>query len=1063
MRALSVTVRPSGALHYCLNKLHRFLPGFVTAAALSAALSFPASAQQPQIINHGQIAVTGYSGSVPVAPPAGADPFDYLTIRTDGPSMRIADVRVLGPQGQLSDAPETFTVTAAQTGQLFGVAIDNAPQPNIYVAATSAYGLAISVLDPNGQAKRVRKGEPGAQWMAGQFGPPAVGGGPGSIWRIDGITGQVALFANIEVASFGAAALGGLAYDPVTQQLFAVDRSSGLIHRFSLDGVQRGTYDHGTEGRGPAGLPPIPSPGVVPVNIGSPAFDTENPSTWGAAQPARRVFALAVRNSRLYYSVAQGPQVWSVGISPSGAVSASPRIEVEVPSLQDGVEIASIAFDSQGQMYLAERAATTGDYFRYTLANGGASRVLRYVPKLPGDPSPGLWRLTPDIYSIGLPPVHANANGGIAIGWGYRPDNVIDFNACRATVWSTGERLLDPGDPATPPDTYPHVDGLQANALGLIQPQNTPPLQSYFIDYDDLNGDTNYRGHMGAVAIMPCPGQPAVAPPPPPPPPPPVTCPPGTYYQNGKCIIFPTCPPGTNYQNGQCVYDTCPPGMYFQNGQCVPPPVSCPPGTFYYQGQCFPIDCPPGLVELPNGQCVCPPGFIYYQGQCVPPQNCPPGMVELPGGICWCPLGTIFGDGFCKPSDCPPDHIIENGFCKPCGPGMEEKDNKCVPDCKNNEELFKGECLPKCPPLTFRQPDGSCKPLDLTLCPPPKEMVNGVCKDPCPPLTFRQPDGTCKPLDLTLCPAPKEMVNGVCKDPCPPLTFRQPDGTCKPLDLTLCPAPKEMVNGVCKDPCPPLTFRQPDGTCKPLDLTLCLAPKEMVNGVCKDPCPIGTFRQADGTCKGMIFCLAPQVLVNGECKDPCPAGHIRLPNGTCKKLDIVVPPVIQPLPPIIDPLPPPPDPLPPVVDPGIVLPPGGIKIPPVIVTPPPGPKPEQPPKVNPGIVLPPGGIKLPPVIVTPPPEPKPEQPPKVNPGIVLPPGGLKLPGVTITPPPADSSPPANPPKVNPGLTIAPGTLKVAPTIKTAPAEQKPKEETPPADQPPATLVVPPMILQMPAR
>jgi hypothetical protein len=354
--------------------------------------------------------------------------------------------------------------------------------------------------------------------MDGQFGPAAVGGGPGSIWRIDGVTGAVTLFANIDVASLGAASLGGLAFDPATQQLLAVDRASGLIHRFSLDGVQRGTYDHGTEGRPPAGLPPIPSPGTVPIDIASPAFDTENPSSWGFAQPARRVDALAVRNSRLYYSVAQGPQVWSVGISASGAVSASPRVEVEVPSLQDGVEIASIAFDSEGQMYLAERGATTGDYSRYALANGGGSRVLRYVPKLPGDPSPGLWRLAPDIYSVGLPPIHANADGGVAIGWGYRPDNVIDFNACRATVWSTGERLLDPGDPAAPPDSFPHVDGLQANALGLVQPQNTPPLQSYFIDYDDLSGDTNYRGHMGAVAIMPCPGQPQVAPPPPPPP-----------------------------------------------------------------------------------------------------------------------------------------------------------------------------------------------------------------------------------------------------------------------------------------------------------------------------------------------------------------------------------------------------------------------------------------------------------------------------------------------------------------------------------------------------------------
>ena len=457
--------------------------------------------------------------------------------------------------------------------------------PNIYVAATSAYGLNIAVPDQTGQQKRVRRGAPGAQWMAGQFGPPGFGGGPGSIWKIDGTTGAVSLFANVQNATLGAASLGGLAFDPRTSQIFAVDRGTGIIHRFGLDGVQRGTYDHGIEGRGPAGLPPIPPPPTVPINIASPAFDTENPTTWGFAAPARRVNAVAVRGNRLFYSLSQ--QVWSVGISASGAVAASPRVEVEVPSLQDGIEIASIAFDPQGRMYLAERGATTGDYFRYNLTNGGASRVLRYVRKLPGDPAPGLWRLTPEQYSIGLAPNYANAQGGVALSFAYNQDNVIDFNNCGPALWSTGERLLDPGDPAAPPDSYPNIEGLQANATSLVQPQNTPPLQSWFVDYDDLNGDANYRGHVGAVATLPCPGAPAVLPPPPPPPlpapppaPPPVTCPPGTYFFNGQCLIIPTCPPNTYYSNGKCYYEDCPPGFYFDNGLCKPIPVPCPPGTF---------------------------------------------------------------------------------------------------------------------------------------------------------------------------------------------------------------------------------------------------------------------------------------------------------------------------------------------------------------------------------------------------------------------------------------------------------------------------------------------------
>ena len=49
------------------------------------------------------------------------------------------------PQAQLFTAPKPFTVTAGQVGQVFAVALDNATPPNIYVAATSAYGLPIVV------------------------------------------------------------------------------------------------------------------------------------------------------------------------------------------------------------------------------------------------------------------------------------------------------------------------------------------------------------------------------------------------------------------------------------------------------------------------------------------------------------------------------------------------------------------------------------------------------------------------------------------------------------------------------------------------------------------------------------------------------------------------------------------------------------------------------------------------------------------------------------------------------------------------------------------------------
>ncbi len=866
-----------------------------------AALGGAAAQQQGGILSPGYAVMTGFPGAIAQQAPNGADPFDYYMLNPQGPAARVIDLTSLGPQGQLSAAPKTFTVPASQVGTVFGIAIDDAAHPNIYLAPTSVFGLEIAVPDASGQPKRVHAGTPGAQFVQGQFG---AGGGPGTIWRIDGAAGTVSQFANI--TSAGVAALGGLAFDPRSRQIFAADRTTGVIYRLSLTGAVNGTYDHGIEGRPGAGLTPIPLTPTPPVNIGSPAFNTENPATWGLAPLARRVFALAVHDGRLYYSIAQGPQVWSAGISANGSIPGKDaRLEVEVPSLADGVEITAIDFDSAGRMYLAERGATTGEYYLYHLAKDGQTRVLRYKPKPPGDTSPGRWTLVPEQYSVGLPPNYDNADGGVALYYGYRQDQsgIVDFGACDQTVWSTGERLLDPGDPNAQPGSFPYVDGLQGNDSSLVQPQNTPPYQSWFIDYDDSAGHPDFRGQMGAIATLPCPVQAA----PTPPPPPPISCPPGTYYDGSQCVIYPTCPAGTTYQNGQCVYPTCPQGFVLSNGQCVPPPVVCPPGTFFYQGQCVPIACPPGMTKLPSGQCVCPPGNVYFNGQCVPPQQCPPGSIMLPGGVCWCPLGMIFGNGVCQ---VPPV----------CGP---------------NQDLWNGKCVPKCPPgQVHKPPNGACGPAIIVppvFCPPNKEIWNGKCVDKCAPNEFHKPpNGECTPFVVqppVFCPPWKEIWNGQCVDKCPVGQFHKPpNGDCTPFVFQppvgpiqppiFCPPPKEIWNGKCVDKCPAgQDHKPPNGACGPQIVLppiqppiFCPPPKEIWNGKCVDKCPAGQdHKPPNGACgpqivlppiQPPIFCPPPKEIWNGKCVDKCPAGQDhKPPNGACGPqivLPPIQPPVVQP-------------------------------------------------------------------------------------------------------------------------------------------------------------------------
>ena len=874
-------------------------------AIVGAAAFTPADAQG--IVQRGYAVTTGFAGIVSYPAPDGAEPFDYVTINTEGYSARVVDLRALGPQGSLSAAPKPFSVTAAQVGQVFGATLDNAQQPNIYLGATSAYGLNIYVPDGSGQLQRVHKGTAGAQFVPGQFGPAELGGGPGSIWRVDGVNGAVSLLATIDGGSGSVAGIGSLAFDPNTQQIFASELGTGIVYRLGLDGTVRGTYDHGTEGRPAGGLGPLPMPGAVPVNVESPTFDTGNPKTWGFTPPARRVVALAVHNRRLYYSVSQGPQIWSAGIGASGSIPGNDaRLEVEVPSLGDGVEITSITFDGQGRMYLAERGATNGDYFLYQLAADGQSRVLRYVAKQLSDANPGFWRLTPDQYAIGMSPIYDNADGGVALNYGYNSNGQINFNACGATVWSTGDRLLDPGD-GTPPESYEHVEGLQGNSTSLVEPQNAPPTASWFVDYDDQSGDASLRGYNGAIATIPC-----AAPTPPPPPPPPLSCPPGTYFSNGQCLIVPICPPGTQYRNGQCIYPQCPPG-FIENrlGICIPPPQACPRGYAYYQGECVPLGCPPGLERTPSGFCACPRGEVYVNGECLPPQRCLPPFVELPGGVCFCPLGLVGGD--CRPPQhCADDEVLTvDGRCQPlyCPPGQIAHNHQCVPiTCDNDQDLFNGVCVNSCPQGYIHvMPGGQCIP-EANACPLGQDLYGGSCVNVCP-LGQRHmpPDGHCEPKSSTgikgggilinpgviqpaVCPPGQEMYNGNCVDKCAAgQVHTPPNGVCKKpagggisgggilinpgiIQPLACPAGQEMYDGNCVAKCPAGQVHTPP------------------NGVCKKPAVLNGGGVIQGAPKiiAPVGCPDGQEMYNGTCVAVCAAGQVHMPpNGVCKKPSVL--------------------------------------------------------------------------------------------------------------------------------------------------------------------------------
>ena len=403
--------------------LRRGFAVFPAALALFAVLGSvaPVSAQDRQIFHPGATAVTGFSGAG-----ASAEHAASKFIDPSAASLRVFDLSSLGGPGgdQVADGGKPFEVVAGQVGQVFGLAFDDglrdgnpSGMPALYVAATSLYGVRIVGRDAKGQPQPQQRGAPGAAFMSGQFGEEG-GGGPGTIWRIDGLTGAVSKFADIGTNS--GPAIGNIAFDPSQRQFFASDLDTGLIHRIDVSGALVDSFDHGVVARPKAGLAAVKDDGKR-MEISSPAFDGENPATWAYTQAERRVWGVAVDGGRLFYAVGDKAEIWSVGIGDGGRFAEDARREFVVRAGSD-LPVTDIAFDDRGGMYLAQRG------------KAGKAEVLRYSRD-----GSGAWVPVPVASAAGP------AAGGVALQYGYDPQGRFDRASCFGSMAATGEETASGG------------------------------------------------------------------------------------------------------------------------------------------------------------------------------------------------------------------------------------------------------------------------------------------------------------------------------------------------------------------------------------------------------------------------------------------------------------------------------------------------------------------------------------------------------------------------------------------------------------------------------------------
>ncbi|MEZ5924950.1 MAG: peptidoglycan-binding domain-containing protein [Hyphomicrobiaceae bacterium] len=487
--------------------------GFASLATASAA-----EEQSKSLLDPGQVVVTGFSGSMlsdsEAASENDATKVDETFINVDGAVARVVDISGVSPGNTVTDnrAAEAFEVTARDIGQVFGIALDRAtspetgkPAPNIYLGASSAYGLHIVVPDRDGDGwpKRVTTGDPEAQWMEGLFGT-ARGGGPGTIWKIDGVTGEITKFADItdEGEPNSGAGLGNLTYDAEHDLIYVSDLETGKVYRLNMQGEVLDSFDHGVEGREAEQLPSFEDDPNDRADITSPQFKSDDPTTWGYAQPPRRVWGVKVYDGRLYYAVAEGPEIWSIALGANGEFDGARR-EIALPPDVEPYEIADISFTSDGVMILAQRPPVTGSYDYVTAVATGPARVLRYKP---GETDEERWVPVPEEYSVGERGEHRNTSGGIALGYAFKEEGGLDYERCEKTLWTTGESLLQEATRAIKVEKVPGfatsaVDGLQGNDIEDIRVEDSPPKDARYVDYDGSYVDNGSRGHLGDVEI----------------------------------------------------------------------------------------------------------------------------------------------------------------------------------------------------------------------------------------------------------------------------------------------------------------------------------------------------------------------------------------------------------------------------------------------------------------------------------------------------------------------------------------------------------------------------------
>jgi len=371
--------------------------------------------------------------------------------------VRVIDIRNRPPfmPGGVQFSPNQYygpNWTYARMRNVFGIAIEDKPSPNIFIASSTVFCTSTDAND-TGLIYRID----GATWQVTNYvqrrliaGPPQVGVN----WMPN--TGP---------------RIGNLCFDDIHKQIFTTNHEDGRIYRITDNGFGLGIVSSSYD---PFGADDM-----------TPGYARRGERLWGIG-----IYGTVANGRRVYFSrwvsdrafQLNGPnEIWSVALDNAGEfIPSTLRLEITLTAVQGEIfssPVSDIEFSFQGTMLLGERTMV-GDAGVCQVDGSWAhrSRILEYPRDVIGlySNTNFIWHKIGQTFGT-IIPYKSNSSGGVDFDYGISDSVSKVHSDCDSIIVGTGDYMFSPSAPVYGLQIFPR------SSAGVTNIQD-------FSDYVDITG-----------------------------------------------------------------------------------------------------------------------------------------------------------------------------------------------------------------------------------------------------------------------------------------------------------------------------------------------------------------------------------------------------------------------------------------------------------------------------------------------------------------------------------------------------------------------------------------------